>query len=105
MKRLLLALFAVSLVTTAFAHRDRLGRISRAEFTFEDGGTVVITEDRTAVLSVGLQTDAGTWDVRAQAGPGKMPSSTRFLGVKDGRYRFVTAKKKEPVQSSADQRP
>jgi len=56
----------VSLVTTAFAHRDRLGKISRAELTFEDGGTVVITKDRIAVLTVSLQTDSGLAEVKKE---------------------------------------
>jgi hypothetical protein len=36
------------------------------------------------------------WDVDAQSGPAKTPSLTKFVGIKDGRYRFVTAKKKQP---------
>jgi hypothetical protein len=66
MKKLLLILITTWLATSAFAHRDRLGKISRAELTFEDGGTVVLTKDRVAVLSLALRTESGLIEVKKE---------------------------------------
>ena len=83
-------------VTTVFAHQDRLGRISRAELTcedgqtivsttdcvsvladhlgkisratltFQDGGTAVITADGVSLRTLALQTESGTVEVRKE---------------------------------------
>ena len=66
MKRLLLVVFTMWCATTALAHQDRLGKISRAELTFEDGGTVVLTKDRVAVLSLAMQSDSGLAEVKKE---------------------------------------
>jgi hypothetical protein len=64
MRRLLLALLVLSIGSTALAHLDRFGKISSAELTFEDGGTVVLTKDRVAILSLALRTDSGLAEVK-----------------------------------------
>jgi hypothetical protein len=66
MKRLILFVFTVWFATSAFAHRDRLGKISRAELTFQDGGTVILTKDRITVLSLALKTDSGQVEVKKE---------------------------------------
>ena len=38
------------------------------------------------------------WDMDAQTGPAKTPSLTRFLGIKDGEYRFIAVKRMKPNQ-------
>ena len=66
MKTLLLVVLVLSVAATAFAHRDLLGKITSAELTFEDGGTVVLTKDRIALLSLALRTDSGLVEVKKE---------------------------------------
>jgi hypothetical protein len=66
MTRLFFVVFTLCFATSAFAHRDRLGKVSRAELTFEDGGTVVLTKERVALLSLALRTEAGLVEVKKE---------------------------------------
>ncbi len=66
MKKNLLILFAFIFTVPAIAHRDRLGKISKAVLTFEDGGTIVLTKNRSNILSLALQTDTGFAEVKKE---------------------------------------
>lgn len=66
MKPILFLILTAFCASTALAHRDRLGKVSRAELTFEDGGTVVLTKDRVSLLSLALRTDSGNAEVKVE---------------------------------------
>ncbi|MBS0633442.1 MAG: hypothetical protein JSS11_16150 [Verrucomicrobia bacterium] len=66
MRKIITSVLIIALSCPLFAHRDRLGKISQAELTFEDGGVVCLTKDRHTLLSLALRTDAGTAEVKKE---------------------------------------
>jgi hypothetical protein len=88
MKTYLAVLILVSLAPPSFASRDRLAKISQAEITCEDGGTVILSRDRTSLLSLALRTDTALAEVRKEDLQGIDFPQLDSLEITWGTFRF-----------------
>jgi hypothetical protein len=96
--QLLVLASLVACPVRCWAHKDRLAKLSEAELTFEDGGTVRIAKDRTKLLKLSFESPDGSSEVPvSDLADVDFPlvdsmevTWSRFSGMRDGSLNGVS---------------